>query len=115
MTGWRYVLFLARLSGLRGAAAGAAAGTAIERVGMQEHMHRAIRGYSKGMRQRIKIAQALVHRPQLLILDEPLTGADPVSRHELTELLCSGGGGRRYLVSSHVLHEVEAHATDSTD
>ncbi|HOO16896.1 MAG TPA: ABC transporter ATP-binding protein [Phycisphaerae bacterium] len=109
MTGWRYVLFLARLSGLRGAAAGAAAGTAIERVGMQEHMHRAIRGYSKGMRQRIKIAQALVHRPQLLILDEPLTGADPVSRHELTELLRAlAAEGVDILVSSHVLHEVEA-------
>ncbi len=109
MTGWRYVLFLARLSGMRGAAAKAAAGEAVERVGMKEHMNRAIRGYSKGMRQRIKIAQALVHRPQLLILDEPLTGADPISRHELTELLRGlAADGVDILVSSHVLHEVEA-------
>jgi ABC-2 type transport system ATP-binding protein len=109
MTGWRYVLFLARLSGLRGAAARAAAGAAIERVGMQEHMRRAIRGYSKGMRQRIKIAQALAHSPQLLVLDEPLTGADPVSRHDLTALLRTlATEGVDILVSSHVLHEVEA-------
>ena len=109
LTGWQYVLFLARLSGLRRLAARAAAQAAIERVGLQEHMHRAIRGYSKGMRQRIKIAQALSHGPQLLILDEPLTGADPVSRHELTELLRAlAVDGIDILISSHVLHEIEA-------
>jgi ABC-2 type transport system ATP-binding protein len=109
LTGWQYVLFLARLSGLRGPAARAAAGAAIERVGLQPHMHRSIRGYSKGMRQRIKIAQALAHRPQLLILDEPLTGADPVSRHELSKLLRAlAADGIDILISSHVLHEIEA-------
>ena len=109
LTGWQYVLFLARLSGLRRPAARAAAQAAIERVGMQPHVHRPIRGYSKGMRQRIKIAQALAHRPQLLILDEPLTGADPVSRHEISELLRAlAADGVDVLVSSHVLHEIEA-------
>jgi ABC-2 type transport system ATP-binding protein len=109
LTGWQFVLLLARIAGLRGAAAPDAAATAIERVGMSPHMHRAIRGYSKGMRQRIKIAQALAHRPQLLILDEPLTGADPVSRHELTELFRAlAADGIDIVISSHVLHEVEA-------
>jgi ABC-2 type transport system ATP-binding protein len=72
-------------------------------------MHRPIRGYSKGMRQRIKVAQALAHRPKLLILDEPFTGADPVARHELADLLRRlAAGGADILISSHVLHEVEA-------
>jgi ABC-2 type transport system ATP-binding protein len=109
LSGWQYVLFLARLAGTRGRSARAAARAAIERTGMTEHMHRAIRGYSKGMRQRIKIAQALAHGPELLILDEPLTGADPISRHDLTELLRAlAADGVDILVSSHVLHEVEA-------
>jgi ABC-2 type transport system ATP-binding protein len=109
LTGWQYVLLLARIAGLRGAAARDATAAAIARVGMSPHMHRPIRGYSKGMRQRIKIAQALAHRPQLLILDEPLTGADPVSRHELTELFRAlAADGIDIVISSHVLHEVEA-------
>jgi ABC-2 type transport system ATP-binding protein len=109
LTGWQYVLLLARIAGLHGAAARDATAAAIERVGMSPHMHRPIRGYSKGMRQRIKLAQALAHRPQLLILDEPLTGADPVSRHELTELFRAlAADGVDMVISSHVLHEVEA-------
>ena len=109
LTGWQYVLLLARIAGLHGTAARTATAAAIERVGMTPHMHRPIRGYSKGMRQRIKIAQALAHRPQLLILDEPLTGADPVSRHELTELFRAlAADGIDIVISSHVLHEVEA-------
>jgi ABC-2 type transport system ATP-binding protein len=109
MTGWQFVLFLAKASGLRRRAAIAAASDAIELTGMGEHMHRAIRGYSKGMRQRIKIAQALAHDPQLLILDEPFTGADPVARHDLTTLfLALAAEGVDILISSHVLHEVEA-------
>lgn len=109
LTGWQFVLFLAKASGLRGPAARKAASEAIEITGMQEHMHRAIRGYSKGMRQRIKIAQALAHDPQLLILDEPLTGADPVARHDLTTLFRDlAAEGIDILISSHVLHEVEA-------
>lgn len=109
LTGWQFVLLLARVSGLHGRAARAAARAAIERTGMQEHMHRAIRGYSKGMRQRIKVAQSLAHGPRLLILDEPLTGADPISRHELVELFRElASEGVDILVSSHVLHEVEA-------
>jgi ABC-2 type transport system ATP-binding protein len=76
---------------------------------MTEHMSRAIKGYSKGMRQRTKVAQALVHDPLVLFLDEPLSGTDPVARHDLMELVRRlGAEGRTVIVSSHVLHEVEA-------
>jgi ABC-2 type transport system ATP-binding protein len=76
---------------------------------MTENMGRAIRGYSKGMRQRTKLAQALVHQPRVLFLDEPFTGTDPVGRHEMIEVIRGlGAAGRSVLVSSHVLHEVQA-------
>jgi ABC-2 type transport system ATP-binding protein len=70
---------------------------------------RKISTYSRGMRQRLKIAQAVAHRPELLILDEPLTGCDPLVRRELIELIRSiAQEGRSVIVSSHVLHEIEA-------
>jgi ABC-2 type transport system ATP-binding protein len=76
---------------------------------MTEHADRAVRGYSKGMRQRIKLAQALVHDPQVLFLDEPLSGTDPLARHELADLIMElAKSGRTIVVSSHVLHEVES-------
>lgn len=109
LTGWQFVHFLGRLSGLRGRVARTAARAAIERTGMEAEMHRPMRGYSKGMRQRIKIAQALVHQPHLLVLDEPFTGADPISRHDLAALFSElAADGVDVLISSHVLHEVEA-------
>jgi ABC-2 type transport system ATP-binding protein len=78
-------------------------------VGMVEHMQRPIREYSKGMRQRTKLAQALVHEPQVLFLDEPFTGTDPVARRDLLGVVRSlAETGRCVVVSSHVLHEVEA-------
>ncbi|MDI3340596.1 MAG: ABC transporter ATP-binding protein [Sphaerobacter sp.] len=81
---------------------------AIARVDMLAAADRAIGGYSKGMRQRIKIAAALVHEPELLILDEPLTGTDPLQRLQLIRLIRElGAEGRTVIVSSHVLHEVE--------
>ncbi|HET7035907.1 MAG TPA: ABC transporter ATP-binding protein [Thermomicrobiaceae bacterium] len=77
-------------------------------VELERDADRAVRGYSKGMRQRIKIAGGLVHDPEVLILDEPLTGTDPVQRLRLMELIRRlGDEGKTVLVSSHVLHEVE--------
>jgi ABC-2 type transport system ATP-binding protein len=104
----QFVTALARLSGL-GAEAGQRAEQALARVGAQEFMHRPIGSYSKGMRQRTKVAQAIVHDPEFLILDEPLTGADPICRREIMDLVIDlGRQGKSILVASHVLHEVQA-------
>jgi ABC-2 type transport system ATP-binding protein len=109
MTGWDFVLTSARLSGMGRAEAREAAGRVIESVGMTRHKDRAVRGYSKGMRQRTKIAQALVHDPEVLFLDEPMTGTDPVARRDLMDIVQRlGAEGRSVLVSSHVLHEVQS-------
>lgn len=109
MTGWDFVHTCARLSGLGRADAKAATERTIEAVTMTRYMGRAIRGYSKGMRQRIKLAQALVHEPEVLFLDEPLTGTDPVARRDLMDIIQRiGSEGKSVVVSSHVLHEVES-------
>jgi ABC-2 type transport system ATP-binding protein len=78
-------------------------------VGMTDHMDRRIAGYSKGMRQRTKIAVAMIHNPELLLLDEPLSGTDPMGRREIIELVhkLHDELGHNVIVSSHVLHEVE--------
>jgi ABC-2 type transport system ATP-binding protein len=108
MTGHDFVGTCARLTGMGRRQATAAAENALATVGMTEHMHRPIRGYSKGMRQRTKLAQALVHQPRMLFLDEPFTGTDPVARRDLLEVVRRlGQSGRSVVVSSHVLHEVE--------
>jgi ABC-2 type transport system ATP-binding protein len=109
MTGMDFVRTCARLSGMGRAEAREAAARTLEVVGMTKNRDRAIRGYSKGMRQRTKIAQALVHDPDVLFLDEPLTGTDPVARRDLMDVVYRlAGEGKSVLVSSHVLHEVEA-------
>src|SRR5439155_25786997 len=99
----------ARLTGMTRADANDAAQRAIATVGMTDNMGRAIRGYSKGMRQRTKLAQALVHGPRVLFLDEPFSGTDPVARHDLMQVIRGlGARGSSVIDSSHVLHEVEA-------
>jgi ABC-2 type transport system ATP-binding protein len=88
-----------------------AAARAIAAVDMADAADRALGGYSKGMRQRIKVAAALVHDPQILLLDEPLNGTDPVQRASLIALIRRlGAEGKTVLVSSHVLSEVERFA-----
>ncbi len=78
-------------------------------VGMLENMERPIGSYSLGMRQRTKLAQAIAHSPELLILDEPFNGLDPIGRHELSEFLRDWiEQGRNLILASHILHEVEA-------
>jgi ABC-2 type transport system ATP-binding protein len=81
---------------------------ALERVGLTDAAHRKIAGYSKGMRQRIKLAHAHCHEPQVLVLDEPLNGLDPMGRAEMIELFRElAKEGRHVIVSSHILHEVD--------
>jgi ABC-2 type transport system ATP-binding protein len=109
MTGFDFVRTCARLTGMSRLEAVEATERAMTIVGMTENMNRAIRGYSKGMRQRTKLAQALVHAPPVLFLDEPFTGTDPVGRRDMIEVIRSlGARGCSVLVSSHVLHEVQA-------
>ncbi|MBL8848341.1 MAG: ABC transporter ATP-binding protein, partial [Planctomycetaceae bacterium] len=86
MSGRRFVRTMARLHGMDGKTARDRADAALDMVGMSDRADRKLRGYSKGMRQRIKLAQALVHDPDLLIVDEPLNGVDPVGRRELMDL-----------------------------
>lgn len=106
LTGREFVTALARLRGVKRAASAAA--EALDRVRLNEVADRKIAGYSRGMRQRLKLAQAVVHGPELLVLDEPLTGCDPLVRQELIGLIKSlAGEGHSVLLSSHVLHEIE--------
>ncbi len=93
---------------LFGVADRAAPDAALETVGLTDVADRRLEGFSKGMRQRAKVAAALVTAPQVLVLDEPLNGADPVQRVNLITLFRKlGDGGKTVIVSSHVLHEVE--------
>jgi ABC-2 type transport system ATP-binding protein len=109
MTGREWVEALARLHGMDGAAATGSARRALETVDLLDVADRKIGGYSKGMRQRVKLAQAIVHDPRLLILDEPLSGMDPIMRRRTIRLIKEWGrAGKSVVVSSHILHEVEA-------
>ncbi len=108
MTGQEFVTFLATLGGLTGARRSSRVSEVIQFVGMEANAGRRIGGYSKGMRQRIKLAQALVHDPDVLLLDEPLNGLDPVGRREVTDLVKSlGEAGKCVVISSHILYEIE--------
>lgn len=114
MTGKQFVEVMLRLAGYSGSQSRQLCASALEIVGMSgDRAHKVLRGCSKGMRQRIKLAQAIAHDPQLLILDEPLSGLDPVGRRELCQLFNElAGHGKTLLVSSHVLEEIEQ-ITDS--
>lgn len=97
------------LHGLGRADAEERAWRALERVGLVEAARRRIAGYSKGMRQRIKLAHACCHDPRVLVLDEPLNGLDPMGRAEMIDLFRGfASEGRHVIVSSHILHEVDA-------
>lgn len=111
LTGYEFVLDSARLHHLPDPEA--ATLKAIHMVELEETMHRATGGYSKGMKQRIKIAAALVHEPQVLLLDEPFNGADPRQRLHLMGLLRDmAAAGKTIVFSSHILEEVERLAED---
>ena len=106
LTGRQFVVAMAELHGL--ADPGAAAQRSLAVIEMTDAQDRPISTYSKGMRQRVKMASALVHDPEVLLLDEPFNGMDPRQRIHLMDLLRSmGAEGRTVLFSSHILEEVE--------
>ena len=107
-TGRQFVMHLARLAGFSSPEARKRTERVLELVGMSDRADRKIAGYSKGMRQRIKLAQAMLHDPDIILLDEPLNGLDPVGRREFIDALKSfAEAGKTVLVSSHILFEVE--------
>jgi ABC-2 type transport system ATP-binding protein len=109
MTGLEWVTALVRLHGFDDATAARAAQEALERVDLADAAGKKIGAYSKGMRQRVKLAQALAHDPELLILDEPLTGMDPLQRRRTIRMIKDWArAGKHIIVSSHILHEIEA-------
>jgi len=108
MTGLQMVRLLLRLAGFDRGEAERRAREALDRVELEEGRDRRIGTYSKGMRQRVKLAQAIAHDPELLVMDEPLNGLDPLGRRLVLRLLGElAAEGVSVIVSSHVLHEVE--------
>jgi len=103
----QWVTYLVRLAGHAAHAAGRMAEAALERTRVGEAADRPLVTLSKGQRQRAKLAGAIAHDPDLLVLDEPFVGLDPVARHDLVELVRAWTGNRSLLVASHLLHEIE--------
>jgi ABC-2 type transport system ATP-binding protein len=107
-TGRQFVRGYIKIQGYAAADADRLAREAIERVGLTDARDRRVAAYSKGMRQRIKLAQSIAHRPEIMILDEPLNGLDPMARAEMIDLFKRlAAEGMHVIISSHILHEVD--------
>jgi ABC-2 type transport system ATP-binding protein len=112
ISGLQWVAYMTGLHGFSRSEARERALKSLQQVGMSDHAERPIGSYSLGMRQRTKLAQAIAHEPELLILDEPFNGLDPIGRHDLSEFLQSWiKRGHSLILASHILHEVEAITT----
>jgi ABC-2 type transport system ATP-binding protein len=108
MTGYEFVKSFLLVHGMPRKEAEEKTWRAIERVDLIEAAHRKVAAYSKGMRQRIRLAQSIAHEPWVMILDEPLNGLDPMARAETIRLFRQlAQGGQLLIVSSHILHEVD--------
>ena len=108
LNGLDFIRGYLRVHGFAPDEADAMAAEAIGRVGLAEAARKKVAAYSKGMRQRIKLAQAIAHRPRILLLDEPLNGLDPMARAEVIDIFQQmAGEGMTVVVSSHILHEVD--------
>jgi ABC-2 type transport system ATP-binding protein len=109
MTGLEWVTALVRLNGVSESEAASLARRSLEAVELIDAADKKIGAYSKGMRQRVKLAQAIAHDPDLLILDEPLSGMDPIARRKTIRMIRDWGrAGKSVIVSSHILHEIES-------
>jgi ABC-2 type transport system ATP-binding protein len=108
LTGYGFLYSFLRLHGTAHAEAERRSWEALRRVGLEQAAHRKVAAYSKGMRQRLKLGQALAHDPEILVLDEPLNGLDPIARAETLALFRElASQGRYVIVSSQILHELE--------
>jgi ABC-2 type transport system ATP-binding protein len=108
LTGYQFLYSYLRVFGMGHAECDQRTVAALQLVGLSDAAHRTVNAYSKGMRQRIKLAQAMAHDPQVVVLDEPLNGLDPLARSEAIALFrLWGEKGRHVIVSSHILHEVD--------
>ncbi len=108
LTGRRHLFVLLHYGGFAASEAHARTEQALARVGLAAAAEKKVGAYSKGMRQRLRIAQAIAHNPEVIVLDEPLNGLDPVGRREIIDLVRElGAAGHTVIVSGHVLHEVE--------
>ncbi len=109
LTGWQFMIGLLKLHHFSASEIESRARKALEIVDLIEDKDRIIKSYSRGMRQRLKVAQAIAHDPEIIILDEPLNGLDPLGRRKIIHLIKTyKGEGRTIIVSSHVLPEIEA-------
>jgi ABC-2 type transport system ATP-binding protein len=108
LTGYQFIYSYLRVFGMSHAECDQRTVSALQLVGLSDAANRTVAAYSKGMRQRIKLAQAIAHDPQVVVLDEPLNGLDPLARSEAIALFRQWGEkGRHVIVSSHILHEVD--------
>jgi ABC-2 type transport system ATP-binding protein len=108
LTGYQFIYSYLRVFGMSHAECDQRTVAALQLVGLSDAANRTVAAYSKGMRQRIKLAQAIAHDPQVMVLDEPLNGLDPLARSEAIALFRQWGEkGRHVIVSSHILHEVD--------
>ena len=108
LTGYQFIYLYLRLFGYGASQASEMTWRAIERASLTDAAHRKVAGYSKGMRQRIRLAQSISHNPRVLILDEPLNGLDPLARAEMIAMFRSlASEGCHLIISSHILHEVD--------
>jgi ABC-2 type transport system ATP-binding protein len=109
LSGLDFMTYMAQLHGFERKAAKRTSMEILERHNLIAHMNKPVAAYSKGMRQRIKLAQALIHDPEILYLDEPMNGMDPIGRNETIDFVKKlSSAGKTIIVSSHILHEVEA-------
>jgi ABC-2 type transport system ATP-binding protein len=108
ITGYQFIYSFLRMYGYSHEECDKRSVTSLEMVGLMEARNRPVAAYSKGMRQRVKLAQSIAHDPQVIVLDEPLNGLDPLARAEAISLFQQWGkAGRHVIVSSHILHEVD--------
>ena len=111
MTAWHFLSFVAEVRGLNGAARRAAIDSAIERTGLQSVVGQTVETLSKGFKRRVGLAQAIMHDPDVLILDEPTDGLDPNQKYEVRKLIKEMSPEKAIIVSTHILEEVDAVCT----